>query len=297
MRITRTLAGGLCAAVTAALLTLGSAAAAPQSFLDDVTVGEVLTAASRLHAAYTGEGEAKDIFAKNGDYSSVLRYAESSGILSAADSYDCAEKATRVDLAKLLYTALPESQYSEINGNYRRISDMSVLSDGYEEVLALCRAGVFSSVDEEGNFEPNGTVTAAQLNEIVARVSFADRRVTTENTVAAEPKQAFNLAITSSMDSYKEGIQSGWEMDNRAGNPRTSLGANAAVVDVMTDEKSRVIRHFNRMTEDVIEVRIQLSFALSFDGSVLELCDEDDTPTYRLVCSGGDSAFRMQTAA
>ena len=204
MRITRTLAGGLCAAVTAALLTLGSAAAAPQSFLDDVTVGEVLTAASRLHAAYTGEGEAKDIFAKNGDYSSVLRYAESSGILSAADSYDCAEKATRVDLAKLLYTALPESQYPEINENYRRISDMSVLSDGYEEVLALCRAGVFSGVDEEGNFEPNGTVTAAQLNEIVARVSFADRRVTTENTVAAEPKQAFNLAITSSMDSYKE---------------------------------------------------------------------------------------------
>ena len=56
MRITRTLAGGLCAAVTAALLTLGSAAAAPQSFLDDVTVGEVLTAASRLHAAYTVEG-------------------------------------------------------------------------------------------------------------------------------------------------------------------------------------------------------------------------------------------------
>ena len=170
MRITRTLAGGLCAAVTAALLTLGSAAAAPQSFLDDVTVGEVLTAASRLHAAYTGEGEAKDIFAKNGDYSSVLRYAESSGILSAADSYDCAEKATRVDLAKLLYTALPESQYPEINENYRRISDMSVLSDGYEEVLALCRAGVFSGVDEEGNFEPNGTVTAAQLNEIVQMV-------------------------------------------------------------------------------------------------------------------------------
>ena len=294
MRITRTLAGGLCAAVTAALLTLGSAAAAPQSFLDDVTVGEVLTAASRLHAAYTGEGEAKDIFAKNGDYSSVLRYAESSGILSAADSYDCTEKATRVDLAKLLYAALPESQYPEINENYRRISDMSVMSDGYQEVLALCRAGVFAGVDEEGNFEPNSTVTAAQLNEIVARVSFADRRVTTENTVAAEPKQAFNLAITSSMDSYKEGIQSGWEMDNRAGNPRTSLSANAAVVDVMTDEKSRVIRHFNRMTEDVIEVRIQLSYALSFDGSVLELCDEDDTPTYRLVCSGG--AFCIQNA-
>lgn len=65
-------------------------------------------------------------------------------------------------------------------------------------------------------------------------------------------------------------------------------------MDVMTDEKSRVIRHFNRMTEDVIEVRIQLSFALSFDGSVLELCDEDDTPTYRLVCSGG--AFCIQNA-
>ena len=50
--------------------------------------------------------------------------------------------------------------------------------------------------------------------------------------IGTMPKQAFRLAITSSMDSHKEGIQSGWEMDNRAGNPKTSLGANGAVVDV-----------------------------------------------------------------
>lgn len=96
------------------------------------------------------------------------------------------------------------------------------------------------------------------------------------------------------MDSYKEGIQSGWEMDNRAGNPKTSLGANGAVVDVLTGAKSRAIRHFNRMTEDVIEIRIQLSYAINFDGSVLELCDTDDSPTYRLVCA--DGAFCIQNS-
>lgn len=79
MRITRTLAGGLCAAVTAALLTLGSAAAAPQSFLDDVTVGEVLTACQPACMPLTPvRAKQRTFLLKNGDYSSVLRYAESS---------------------------------------------------------------------------------------------------------------------------------------------------------------------------------------------------------------------------
>mgnify|MGYP002576219601 FL=1 len=290
MKNTRTLVKGALILIMALLLSLGCLAAAPQSFFDEVTVGELLTTVCRMHAAYTGDADASTISGENGDYSAVLAYAQTAGIL--ASDPDCSRNATRVDAAKLLYAALPESEYPVINNNIRTVADMTAWSDGYRQTLSLARAGVIDGVDNNGTFEPNRNVTVAELNDLVSRVAFSERRVRNENTVAVEPKQAFRLAITGSMDSYKEGIQSGWEMDNRAGNPRTALNANGAIVDVMTDEKSRAIRHFNRMTDGVIEIRIQLSFAIDFDGSVIELCDTDDTPTYRLVCS--DGAFCIQ---
>ena len=149
-------------------------------------------------------------------------------------------------------------------------------------------------MDGVGKIAPGRSMTVAELDEILARISFPERRVEIHTPIGTMPKQAFRLAITSSMDSYKEGIQSGWEMDNRAGNPKTSLGANGAVVDVLTSAKSRAIRHFNRMTEDVIEIRIQLSYAINFDGSVLELCDTDDT--HPLIANITRAAIIIATA-
>ena len=55
MKFFRTLARGAAVCVCVLLLSLGSAAAElPRAFFDGVTVGEVLTAADRLQAAYNG---------------------------------------------------------------------------------------------------------------------------------------------------------------------------------------------------------------------------------------------------
>ena len=294
MKIFRTLARGAAVCACVLLLSLGSAAEElPRAFFDGVTVGEVLTAADRLHAAYHGNTDPEVLAFSDGSYQKVLAYAKTADII-ADTGYDCDKKATRAEAVKFLYAALPSSEYPVINEDYHTIADMTSASDGYTEALAFCRAGILVGVDGAGKIAPGRAMTVAELDEILARISFPERRVEIDTPIGTTPKQAFRLAITSSMDSYKEGIQSGWEMDNRAGNPKTSLGANGAVVDVLTGAKSRAIRYFNRMTEDVIEIRIQLSYAINFDGSVLELCDTDDSPTYRLVCA--DGAFCIQNS-
>ena len=76
MKFFRTLARGAAVCVCVHLLSLGSAAAGlPRAFFDSVTVGEVLTAADRLHAAYNGNTDPDTLAFSDGSYQKVLAYA------------------------------------------------------------------------------------------------------------------------------------------------------------------------------------------------------------------------------
>ena len=107
MKFFRTLARGAAVCACVLLLSLGSAAAElPRAFFDGVTVGEVLTAADRLHAAYHGNTDPEVLAFSDGSYQKVLVYAKTAGII-ADTGYDCDKKATRAEAVKLLYAALP----------------------------------------------------------------------------------------------------------------------------------------------------------------------------------------------
>ena len=90
-----------------------------------------------------------------------------------------------------------------------------------------------------------------------------------------------------------EGIESGWEIDNRAGMPKLFTTDNGTISDVMTDEHSRLLRYFNRVTEGRLDLQFKVCYSYGFNGNVLRLCDEDDSDTYYLVTK--DNAFWLKT--
>ena len=249
---------------------------------DTVSVGEVLTAACRLYGANANDDYAKTITSSSDSYSEVVAYAVDKGLISA-DSYSSyTQKASRIETIRILYPVLAKSKYTAIN-NISSIADLSSASADYTAALTLCRAGIVR-LDASGKLKPFADITQSEFAGILSRMTIASRRAEYSVTPAADDrKQAFRVAITSTLNGYKEGLASGWELDNRAGSVRTSMSNFTLLSDRMTDEKSRMLRYFERMTDDKIELRTYVSYGLGFNGNVLEFCDEDDTPAYRLV--------------
>ncbi len=259
---------------------------------DAVSVGEVLTAACRLYGTATDDASGKALSASNDDYSAVAAYAVEKGLITA-DSYSSYTKSvTRLEAIRILYPVLADDKYAFIN-DILKISDLSAVSSDYPAALAFCRAGILS-LDAGGNLKPFEKLTQKELSAMVSRMSVPSRRIGYTVTTKDTRKQAFRVSVTSSLNGSKEGLQSGWEFDNRAGRLKTTLAGNTVLTDFMTDEKSRMIRYFERMTDDKIELRTQVSYSYGFDGNVLEFCDEDGTPAYRLVTH--DGAFCIEGA-
>lgn len=269
--------------MTLCLMGLTCMAATTKGPFDTVSVGEALTAACRLYGTSVNDDYARTIAASNDSYSEVVAYAVDKNIISAGTYTTYTQKVTRIELVRFFYPILSEDKYTAIN-NISKITDMSTAHADYAAALAMCRAGILR-LDENGRLNPYTGVTQSEFAGMLSRMGIASRReeYTAATSAVDTRKQAFRISATSSLNASKEGLQSGWELDNRAGTLKTTLDNNAVLTDVMTDEKSRMIRYFERLTDDKIELRTYVSYSISFNGNVLEFCDEDDTPTYRLV--------------
>ena len=99
------------------------------------------------------------------------------------------------------------------------------------------------------------------------------------------PRQAYELCFADYLDNSgaKEGIESGWEIDNRAGKPKTDFSNNGVISDVMENEHSRLIRYFNTVTEGKLDLQFQVKYLYNFNGNVMDVCDEAGNPVYYLV--------------
>ena len=109
------------------------------------------------------------------------------------------------------------------------------------------------------------------------------------------PRQPYELCFADSMNEVHapNGIESGWEIDNRAGRPRTELGSSGVLSDVMTDEHSRLIRYFNVVSEGSVDLQFQVNYVYNFNGNVLSLNDADGNSIYRLITSEGCFAIQQ----
>jgi len=285
----------LYAAILCAVALLGiNVSAAEKSVLpsDSLNVGDVLVASVRTHAALNGDSSVYGFEYSKKDYSDFAEYAIENGIVEKNEFASYTQTATKLDTAVILSRILPEDGYEQINGVYN-IADISSTNEHYPDVLKMYRAGILTG-DADKCFEPEKVITVSELSSAINRLVFPNKRIDTPDESIREEKQAYMLNHTDSMDGPKEGIESGWELDNRAGSLRTSLSGNGTLVDSMTDESSRLVRHFNVITDDKIDAKFRLRMSSGFNGNRIEFCDADGKPVYRIVCA--NDALNIENA-
>ena len=155
----------------------------------NVTFGEVVTMAARANATYYGETIPE---ADGAWYQRYVNYGIRVGIIEN-DEYvqfnDYTLDATRQTLAEMIYAALPQEAFEEINTiSPGAIPDVS----GDEAVYALYRAGILTGY-EDGSFAPESKISRAEAFTILSRVVDPGLRVhfTLESAGASADVQNF----------------------------------------------------------------------------------------------------------
>ncbi len=129
------------------------------------TLAEAVTVAARVRDIYYDEQT--NFHNGNPWYSAYVEYALAHGILSQQYSnYD--RPASRAEFAKLLCEALPEDAFPTIRNN-TTFSDVPPGAYAYSPIMRLAQAGVLGG-RSEGRFEPNGTITRAEVAAVLARI-------------------------------------------------------------------------------------------------------------------------------
>ncbi len=247
-----------------------------------VTVAEAVTMASRANAIW--ENAAIPTAAEGEEwYTPYVNYAISHGFLTEDqfDSYDRAAK--RYEVAVLFENAMPDGYFTAKN-TVSEIPDVSEKSDYADELLTLYRAGVVMGSDSYGNFHPEDNITRAESAAIINRVALPENRL--EKTLDLYSTDgAYLLVYNDSFDSWggKEGINSGWTLDNRGGSPRTNISDSyGSLADVSTEYGTAMIREFNNTTTGLVRLDATFSISQNSDGIYMDFRNKDGEPVYRL---------------
>lgn len=187
---------------------------------------------------------------------------------------------SRKDAVRLLYAALGDNGLAPINELYS-VTGLPSDDPAFPAVCAFLRAGVIAD-DPNAPFDGASALSETEMHVILSRIVFENRRETISFSLPA-PRQAYLLCYTDNMDGQKEGIESGWEYDNRAGALKTAMGGNQTISDFKTDERSRFVRYLNKIRGDKIELFTWMTISNEFDGASLEYRDENDGIVYKLV--------------
>ncbi len=247
----------------------------------NVTVAQAITMASRANAIYSDS----EIQSVDGGkwYSSYVNYGMAKGFVKEGqfDSYD--RPAKRYEVAKLFYDAMPNGYFTKQN-EVKDIPDVSDKKDYKDELLALYGAGVVMGSDEYGNFFPENNITRAEAAAIINRVALAENRLKQAPSVYSED-MAYMLVYNDSFDAWggKEGINSGWALDNRGGAPRTNINDTyGSLADVSTEYGTAMIREFNNTTTGRLQLDATFSVSENSEGVYMEFRNKDGKSVYRL---------------
>ncbi len=134
-----------------------------------------------------------------------------------------------------------------------------------------------TNADDDTTASGSGADTTAPIEVIT---------ITPKETTAL--KEAYTLIDNTSYAGYKEGIQSGWALDNRGGVPRTDVaGAYGSLTDISNTAPTAMIREFNKITDGILTLKTSATVAGTFDGFSLEFRGEADNLVYKLVTRNG----------
>ena len=249
----------------------------------NVTVAEAITMASRAAAINAGE----TIPDAEGEwYQKYVNYAVSRGFVTDGqfDNYD--RPAKRYEVASLFESAMPDGYFAAKN-DVTAIPDVSAKKDYNDELLTLYKAGVVMGSDSYGNFFPENNIIRAEAAAIINRVALPENRLS-KTLDKVSDDNAYMLVTTPTFNANKEGINSGWLLDNRGGTPRTDITASySALNDISTEAGTAMIREINKTTTG--SVRLECSLAVSGgDGAYLEYRNDAGESVYRLEVVDGN---------
>ena len=153
----------------------------------NLTIGEVVAMAARLHSIYYGDGET---FPNSSPwYQTYVDYAEKSGIISDYSASSYTRVATRAEFAKIFAASMPDSALNPIN-SISALPDVTASANYYTSVLKLYNAGVLTGSDAFGTFGPNLNIDRGSAAAIVTRMANPSLRKTL--SLASEADLAIN---------------------------------------------------------------------------------------------------------
>ena len=141
-----------------------------------LTLGEAVTLAARIRAIYyTG---VSDFPSTVPYYTAYANYALEHGMISSHLDYTA--PATRAQLVRLFYNALPKEAFPEIN-NIPMYSICDVTPDMAfgPAVYAFYRAGILTGSDRYGTFFPDSNITRAETSALAVRLVDPAFRIST----------------------------------------------------------------------------------------------------------------------
>lgn len=255
-----------------------------------VTVAEAVTMAARAASVYAGE----EILPRDGEwYQPYVAYALQKGFVSegAFDSFD--RPAKRYEVASLFENAMPAGYYVAQN-EVKAIPDADASLPYAADLLTLYRAGVVMGSDAFGNFRPEDNVSRAEAAAIVNRVALPANRLKKTLDVTAND-DAYPIALNTSYQSNKEGIGSGWRLDNRGGVPRNNIdGGYGLLADISETQGTAMIREFNDVRTGVVTLATSLAAEGTIDGVILEFRNEAGESVYKIIAE--DGAWKYENA-
>ena len=126
-----------------------------------------------------------------------------------------------------------------------------------------------------------------------------------DDGVIVQTRDAYTLIENLTYNGVKQGVSSGWIVDNRGGVPKTSIfDNNAALHDISDKDGTALIHEFNKIT--VGRITLETSAIVNGSGFSLEYTNENGEAIYRLfsaddgwrvALSGGDSTLLLKGAA
>lgn len=145
----------------------------------DMTLAQSITIASRIYSKYAGDNEQFDVLSGDSWIDPYIRYAKNNGIITAqtAASSMMDEPVSRAQFSLIMSSALGDSactQINDIKNGY--FKDLYEASAAGRAVYRLCRAGIITG-DSHGKFNPEASISRAQVAAIVARVTDSSLRV------------------------------------------------------------------------------------------------------------------------
>lgn len=148
------------------------------------TIAEGLTIAARLNDLYGG-GSGQIPAADGQWYQGAVNYCTEKGIIRAGEYTQYEKNATRAEMAGILAAALPGQALAAKN-DIAKLPDVTAATQNSASIFLLYNAGVVGGSDEYGTFQPNASITRAEVSAIVDRMAQPSMRKTLKLTPVEE---------------------------------------------------------------------------------------------------------------